>query len=312
MPPRLLIAHDGACQAGAALTTAAALFPGAQGVVLTVFVPPMAYEEARQYRFLVDDATLRRGLEAVAQQAQTTARETAEAAAQAGRAAGLALEPRTRASTTLSEWPALLAAADELGADAIVCGSRGRGGVARSLLGSTSSALVHHSTRPVLVVPEAPEHPDGPALLAYDGSPGARAAIARAGALLAGRAAIAAHVWHSPIRHTLSGQALGHAPLSELREFVGDFDAMCEGIAADVAEESAALAREVGLEATGETVESAGAVWRALAEAAVRLGAAVIVAGSRGRGGVASGLLGSVSSGLVHNARTPSLIVPAG
>jgi nucleotide-binding universal stress UspA family protein len=38
-------------------------------------------------------------------------------------------------------------------------------------------------------------------------------------------------------------------------------------------------------------------------------GAALIVAGSRGRGGIASALLGSVSSGLAHNAGRPTLIV---
>jgi len=312
MPTRLLIAHDGSAEAGAALTTAGALFPGAQGVVLTVFTPPMAYEEARTHGFLIDDATLRRGREALARQAQEDAQETAAAAARAGRAAGLELEPHAREASGLSEWPALLAAAGEHGADAIVCGSRGRGGLARSLLGSTSSGLVHHADRPVLVVPEAPEHPDGPALVAYDGSPGARAAIARAGALLPGRAAVVAHVWHSPIRHTVSGRALGHAPLGELREFIGDYDAMFQAIAADVADEGAALAREAGLDATAETIESPAGVWRALAEAAGRLGAPVIVAGSRGRGGVASALLGSVASGLVHNASTPSLVVPGG
>jgi nucleotide-binding universal stress UspA family protein len=37
--------------------------------------------------------------------------------------------------------------------------------------------------------------------------------------------------------------------------------------------------------------------------------AAVIVSGSRGRSGVTATVLGSVSSGLVHNAHTPALIV---
>ena len=68
----------------------------------------------------------------------------------------------------------------------MVCGSRGRGAVARSVLGSTSSSLLHHAQRSVLIVPEAETLPDGPALIAYDGSPAAREAIAAAGRLLPG------------------------------------------------------------------------------------------------------------------------------
>ena len=36
----------------------------------------------------------------------------------------------------------------------------------------------------------------------------------------------------------------------------------------------------------------------------------MIVVGSRGRGAIASTVLGSVSSGLVHNADVPVLVVP--
>ena len=52
-------------------------------------------------------------------------------------------------------WEPILAAAAERGADVVVCGTRGRGAVARSVLGSTSSSLLHHADRAVLIVPEA-------------------------------------------------------------------------------------------------------------------------------------------------------------
>jgi nucleotide-binding universal stress UspA family protein len=45
--------------------------------------------------------------------------------------------------------------ADQVGADVIVVGRRGRGGVAELLLGSVSHELVLHSKRPVLVISNA-------------------------------------------------------------------------------------------------------------------------------------------------------------
>jgi nucleotide-binding universal stress UspA family protein len=48
---------------------------------------------------------------------------------------------------------AILRAADEYDALAIVVGSRGRGPIAGALLGSVTYQVVHRSTRPVLVVP---------------------------------------------------------------------------------------------------------------------------------------------------------------
>ena len=49
-------------------------------------------------------------------------------------------------------WTAVLDAADEHASAAIVIGSRGLSGISCAL-GSVSNAVVHHSRRPVLVVP---------------------------------------------------------------------------------------------------------------------------------------------------------------
>jgi len=57
------------------------------------------------------------------------------------------------------------------------------------------------------------------------------------------------------------------------------------------------------------TVEAHPGTWRALAASARSEGAALIVAGRRGRGALASTLLGSVSAGLAQNAELPVLIV---
>jgi nucleotide-binding universal stress UspA family protein len=48
--------------------------------------------------------------------------------------------------------------ADEVDADILLVGRRGRGGVAELRLGSVSQELVLHSKRPVLVISSLPKH----------------------------------------------------------------------------------------------------------------------------------------------------------
>ena len=183
--------------------------------------------------------------------------------------------------------------------------------MARSVLGSTSSSLLHHARTPVLVVPEADVPPDGPALVAYDGSPTADEAIAIAGRLLPGGPALVVHAWESPLRHSMSGRALSGAPLAEIREFTGDFETWVREVAVATVEDGVGLARNAGLEASGEAVESSSSAWRVLTATAETRDAAVIVAGSQGHGRVASVLLGSVSAALVHHTERPVLIIRA-
>jgi nucleotide-binding universal stress UspA family protein len=116
-------------------------------------------------------------------------------------------------------------------------------------------------------------------------------------------------VWYSAIRHTLAGRALAHGPLDDLRSFADDYEQAFAALAESVVEEGVGLAREADLAATGRAVESHAGAWRALAETAAGENAAVIVCGSRGRGAVAATVLGSTSSGLVHNADSPVLVV---
>ena len=54
---------------------------------------------------------------------------------------------------------ALLAVAEEFDADLIVVGSRGVGGYPELLLGSTSTQVAQHSTRPVTIVPTTVDEP---------------------------------------------------------------------------------------------------------------------------------------------------------
>jgi nucleotide-binding universal stress UspA family protein len=309
MTTRLLIAFDGSTAAEAAVVTAGRLFAGAGGCLLTVIEPAPGPARVQAFAFRLGPEIIQRELEALARELMDDGRDVAARGLEIAETVGLTLESRV-APRQGSESQTILSEADAADADLIVCGSRGRGAMARSLLGSTSTSVLHHATRPVLVVPADPGAIEGPALIAYDGSAGARSAIAAAGRLLRGQQVMVVHVWNSPMRHRLSGRALAGAPLGELREFSADYEQVFADAAASVVEEGVALAREAGFDASGEAIESRSGAWRALAEAASDGNATVIVAGSRGHGGLASTILGSVSSGLVHNAETPVLVVP--
>jgi len=66
------------------------------------------------------------------------------------RAAGVSHRSELRDGSPVT---VLLAVADDVDADVVVVGSRGVGGFAGLLLGSTSTQLAQHSPRPVLIVP---------------------------------------------------------------------------------------------------------------------------------------------------------------
>jgi nucleotide-binding universal stress UspA family protein len=80
------------------------------------------------------------------------ARLGAAEGAERATAAGLAARPRA-ARVRGNVAVTILDAAQELDADLIVMGTRGRGAVKSFLLGSVSQAIVQHADRPVMVVP---------------------------------------------------------------------------------------------------------------------------------------------------------------
>lgn len=311
MAASLLIAFDGSAAAGAAVRAAGALFPGARATVLTIHEPAISpVMTFRAGGALMSPELVERSLTELERELVADAETAAADGVRLAEAAGLSAEPAV-APDERQPWEPILAAAAEREADVVVCGTRGRGPVARSVLGSTSSSLLHHADRAVLVVPDADVSPVGPTLIAYDGSPAADEAIAAAGRLLPDRPVKVVHAWESPLRHSVSGRALSGAPLTEIREFTGDFETWVREVAEATVEDGVGLARQAGLEASGEASESSSAAWRVLAATAKTRDAAVIVAGSQGHGRVASVLLGSVSAGLVHHADRPVLIIRA-
>src|SRR5215218_4690321 len=291
MAASLLIAFDGSAAAEAAVRAAGALFPGARATVLTIREPaPSAATTFRVGGALMSPELVERNLTALEQELVADAEAAAGEGVRLAEAAGLSAMPAV-ATGPRHPWEPILAAAEEHDADVVICGTRGQGAVTRSVLGSTSSSLLDHAEIAVLVVPETDVPPDGPALIAYDGSPAADEAIAVAGRLLPGGPALLVHAWESPLRHSLSGRALKGVGVAEIREFTGDLETWLRDLAEATVADGVGLARKAGLDASGEAVESSSTTWQVLAATADARDAAVIVAGSQGHGRVASVLL---------------------
>src|SRR5918998_562320 len=290
MTPTILIADDGSPAAQAALDTAASLFPGARAIVLTVRPEPLRlHEVSAAARVAVPDEVISEGAAALDGKSAEAARATATRGAERAAAAGLDAEART-ADAPGSSWRAIRDVAGDVAADVIACGARRLGGVSRAMLGSTSSGLLQHGGRPVLIVHEgAPGVPGGPVVAGFDGSQPARVAIA------------------SAVSHSRSGRLLAAIPIEEIREMTRDLDEFYRGVHADLAAEGAELAASCGLDARAQAFEAEGKPWRGLLAAAREYGASVVVAGSNGDSALAAALLGSNSAGLVHNADVPVL-----
>jgi nucleotide-binding universal stress UspA family protein len=305
-PPRLLVAFDDSPPAATAVRVAAALFPAARADVLNVHPEPFTIERLRTSAGgLIPTSVTASGLEELDRGMLRSAAEIAGRGLEVARTAGLT---DATAATTADPraWRGIIAHADAIDADAIVCGGHGAGVLARAVLGSVAESVLHAAQRPVIVVPaDAAPSADGPIVIAYDGSPDAQAAIATAGRLLSGRRAIVVHAW-TPLT---VAPGLDLVPIESVREMTRDLETIAAEQAAAVADEGAGRAAEAGLSATALSVRGTGNPWHAVAQAAEDHDAALVVAGSRGQGRVTALLLGSVSSGLVHNATRPTLIV---
>jgi nucleotide-binding universal stress UspA family protein len=144
----ILIAYDGSKDSQAAIDLAGKLMDGEPATVLAVwepFVDVMARTGLGVGPGVID-------FEALDKAYEESARELAAEGAQRAERAGLNAQPRTQARrATIAAT--ILAAADELGASAIVLGSRGLTGIKSLLLGGVSHAVLQHADRPVIVVP---------------------------------------------------------------------------------------------------------------------------------------------------------------
>jgi nucleotide-binding universal stress UspA family protein len=223
----------------------------------------------------------------------------------AERARALAELSDVSAVTVIAQVPHTLIEAST-DAELLVVGTRGHGDLAGAVLGSVAFAATAHAHCPVVVVrgDTALPGPDRPVVVGVDGSPSSEEAV-RYGA----DAAAAAHaplVIASAYR-TLAAQSWAEAYVYLESQGGPDFDTMARESAKTVAATAAEIAHRAypELEITEEAVEGAPA--GTLAALAKRAG--LLVVGSRGHGGFAGLMLGSVGHTLVHEAPCPVMVV---
>lgn len=181
----------------------------------------------------------------------------------------------------------------------LVLGTRGLGGFAGLLVGSTSVALAGRTHCPLVVVRGAVvAGPGDPVVVGVDGTPVGEAAIGFAFEQASARGSdlLAVHSWTDPaVLNALAGGTL-----------MADYGMLEEQATAMLAERLAGWReRYPDVRVTRHVVREYPT--RALLHFAD--GARLVVVGSRGRGGFAGLVLGSTSRHLLHHAPCPVAVV---
>lgn len=175
----------------------------------------------------------------------------------------------------------------------IVVGCRGHGALGRALLGSISTALVHHAHCPVAVIhDEVLPAPQAPVVVGIDGSPASELATAIAfdEASWRGVDLVALHAWSDADLGEVPGVEWS-AVRSTAEETLAERLAGWQDRYPDVHVRRVVMVDQPARHLLCESESSQ-----------------LVVVGSHGRGGFDGMLLGSVSSAVVHAARTPVIV----
>ena len=195
--------------------------------------------------------------------------------------------------------PALVALSER--ADMVVAGCQGQSALARALLGSVSSGLVHHAHCPVAVIHDedglAARSPQAPVVVGIDGSPASELATEIAFDEASRRRAelVALHAWSD--MGPLNFGHRGGAPIEWANLEAREEEVLAERLSGwrerypDVVVQKVVVCDRPAL----RLLEQADA-------------AQLLVVGSHGRGGFTGTLLGSVSRAVVKSAQIPVIV----
>ncbi|MGX9791143.1 universal stress protein [Mycobacterium sp. MMS18-G62] len=181
-------------------------------------------------------------------------------------------------------------------AQMVVVGSRGMGAFGRAVLGSVSSGVVHHARCPVAIIhadeAQAPD-PASPVLLGIDGSPASEKATAMAfdEASRRGVELVALHAWSDVGVFPILGMDW-HEYEDQGREVLGERLAGWQEQYPDVGVRRRIVCDRPARWLVDESEQ-----------------AQLVIVGSRGRGGFAGMLLGSVSTAVAESAKAPVIVV---
>ncbi|MFI5696413.1 universal stress protein [Kribbella sp. NPDC051586] len=181
---------------------------------------------------------------------------------------------------------ALLIEADN--AEMVVVGTRSRNKMSAAVLGSVATSVASKAPCPVVVV--RGELRAGPVVVGTDGSPDSEEAVAFAfeAAARSGAELEVVHCWHPQADHHEAIESTHQLLTDWLAESIEPYRDKCPSVKVRASiREGRASTQLIALSDT----------------------ASLVVVGSRGRGGVAGLLLGSVSQSLLHHADSPVAIV---
>jgi nucleotide-binding universal stress UspA family protein len=196
-------------------------------------------------------------------------------------------------------FPAAVLQGESHAAALVVLGDRGLGGFTGLLIGSVAVALAAHAACPVVVVrgpePGTSAVHTGPVVVGVDGSPAGEAAVGFAFEAAAMRAVplVAVHTWQDLLSEA-----------TRVPRF--DLDAVAADENQVLAEQLAGWSEKYP-DVTVRRLVVRDRPAHALVQESAR--AQLVVVGSRGLGGLAGMLLGSVSHAVLHHARSPVAVV---